>query len=344
MRRLRMLISVILLSIGFSVGIALLLALAFASTYSGLALPRQARIAGYVMLAGLACTQLFHARFLQAQIPELASRSYVLVVYLQSLGFYWLFLGLLRPPQQRWRLWEWFAPLIALLCGAFVPINVAIPLAMLGGSIAAVHLGLLVYALRAQRRWFVLEMRVLALFAMMAALIALASLFAPILGWRYFAIIYAAMISASFALMLHLLLRFPDITSKTVEAVATTYAVSTLSRVDCDKLVAEIKRLFEQEKIYQDENLSLNKVAELTHLSTHQLSELINTQFQMSFSRLVRQYRVNAAKAMLVDEPRASVLSVGLSVGFNSQSNFYVAFKECTGVVPGQFRKQLSPD
>ena len=62
----------------------------------------------------------------------------------------------------------------------------------------------------------------------------------------------------------------------------------------------------------------------------------------MSFSRLVRQYRVDAAKAMLIAEPRASVLSVGLSVGFNSQSNFYVAFKEITGVVPGQFRKELA--
>jgi AraC-like DNA-binding protein len=54
----------------------------------------------------------------------------------------------------------------------------------------------------------------------------------------------------------------------------------------------------------------------------------------------VRRYRIEAAKKMLIDEPRASVLSVGLSVGFTSQSNFYVAFKEFTGFVPGQFRKQ----
>ena len=109
------------------------------------------------------------------------------------------------------------------------------------------------------------------------------------------------------------------------------------------RAISEIKRLFEQEKIYQAEDLSLAKLAELTQLSAHQLSELINTHFQMGFSRLVRQYRVEAAKSMLTEEPRASVLSVGLSVGFNSQSNFYVAFKEITGVVPGQFRKQLSP-
>ncbi|MGE8357156.1 MAG: helix-turn-helix domain-containing protein, partial [Microvirgula sp.] len=38
-------------------------------------------------------------------------------------------------------------------------------------------------------------------------------------------------------------------------------------------------------------------------------------------------------------EPSASVLSVGLSVGFSSQSTFYEAFREIEGMTPGQFRK-----
>jgi AraC-like DNA-binding protein len=337
-----MYIQFVLLSIGFSIGVALLLVIAFATAYRSIALPWQSRVAGYVMLVGLAVTQFFHARFLADVDPALATRSYVLVVFLQSIGFYWLFLGLLRPPEQRWQIGEWLVLPLAIACGALVPLEVALPVAMIGGTIAAVHLGRLVYKLRAQRRWFLLEFRVLVLFAVMAVLIAAASLAAPALGWRYFATSYALLISVSFGLVLYLLLRFPDVTSKAQEAVATTYAVSTLSRIDCDNVVAEIKRLFEMEKIYEDENLSLNQLAELTKLSSHQLSELINTQFQMGFSRLVRQYRVEAAKKMLIDEPRASVLSVGLSVGFTSQSNFYVAFKEFTGIVPGQFRKQTT--
>lgn len=332
----------IILSIGFSIGAALLLALAFATAYRSLALPWQSRVAGNVMLIGLAVTQIFHARFLLDIDAELAQRGYVLVVFLQSAGFYWLLLGLLRPPLQKWQRWEWAVLPVALVCAALVPLNIAIPAAMIGGTLAAIHLGQLVFKLRAQRRWFLLEFRVLVLFAIMAILIAAASFAAPALGWQNFAATYAALISVSFALVLYLLLRFPDITTKTEEAVANTYAVSTLSSVDCKNVVADIKRLFEQEKIYEDENLSLNKLAELTKLSSHQLSELINTQFDMGFSRLVRRYRVEAAKKMLIDEPRASVLSVGLSVGFTSQSNFYVAFKEFTGVVPGQFRKQNS--
>jgi AraC-like DNA-binding protein len=330
------------LSCGFSIGASLLLALAFASVYRGLALPWQSRAAGYAMLLGLAVTQVLHARFLLNIDAELVSRGYVLILLLQSIGFYGLLLGVLRPAQQKWHRWEWAVLLVALVCVALVPLNRAVPAIMLGGTCAAIHLGRLVFLLRAQRRRFLLELRVLVLFAVMAVLISAASFAAPVIGWRNFAGSYAVLISASFVLVLYLLLRFPDIASKTEEAVASTYAVSTLSRVDSDNVVAEIKRLFEQEKIYEDESLSLNKLAELTKLTPHQVSELINTHFEMGFSGLVRRYRVEAAKKMLIDEPRASVLSVGLSVGFTSQSNFYVAFKEFAGVVPGQFRKQSS--
>lgn len=325
---------------GFSIGASLLLTLAFASVYQGLALAWQSRTAGYVMLLGLAVTQLFHARHLLGIDSELISRAYVVVLFLQSVGFYGLLLGVLRPPQAKLHGWEWALPLGALLCAVLLPLSVAVPAVMLGGTGAAAHLGLLVYKLRAQRRRFLLELRVLVLFAVMAVLIASASFAAPGMGWGNFAAIYAVLIGASFGLVLYLLLRFPDIASKTEEAVASTYAVTTLSSIDCDNMVAEIKRLFEQEKIYEDENLNLNKLAEFTKLSPHQASELINSHFEMGFSRLVRHYRVEAAKRMLIDEPRASVLSVGLSVGFTSQSNFYVAFKELAGVVPGQFRKQ----
>lgn len=332
----------VLLSIGSSVGASLLLILAFASVYRGLGLPWQSRAAGYLMLAGLSLTQVFHAQFLLGSHTELLTRNYALVIFLQSVGFYYLLLGVLRPAQQKWRLLEWAVFPVAVACGALVPLTLAIPIAMCFGTAAAVHLGLLVFKLRTQRRWFLLEFRVLVLFAVMAVLIAAVSFASSIVGWQNFAAMYSILISASFFLVLYLLLRFPDIASKTEDAVVTAYAASTLSSVDCERLVSEIKRLFEVEKIYEDENLNLNKLAELTQLSSHQLSELINTYFEMGFSRLVRRYRVEAAKRMLIDEPRASVLSVGLSVGFTSQSNFYVAFKEFAGVVPGQFRKQAN--
>ena len=93
------------------------------------------------------------------------------------------------------------------------------------------------------------------------------------------------------------------------------------------------------DKLYQQNNLDLQTMAGELHLSSHQLSELINTKLDMSFSRYLRVQRINASKTLLIEQPKASVLSIGMEVGFSSQSNYYEAFKELTGSTPGKFRK-----
>lgn len=323
--------------VGYSVGSAALLAAAFASLYRHLELPWPARVGGFAMLIGLALTQLGHLQ-LAAEGASL-SRTYVLVLFAQSLGFYWLFLGLLRPGLD-WPLADWLAGAAAIALGSLVPLPFAIPLALALGSAAAVHLAVLVHRLRSVRRWFRLELQVLALFAAMGLAVAIAGALAPATGaWHNYAWVYASLIAIGFALVQWLLLAVPDLTQKTREAVTSAYAQTTLAKVDRTAAVARLAQLFEHERIYTDESLSLARVAELMELSSHQLSELVNTEFGHGFSRFVRQHRIEAAKRMLLDEPRASVLSVGLAVGFNSQSSFYVAFKELVGMVPSQYRR-----
>ena len=60
----------------------------------------------------------------------------------------------------------------------------------------------------------------------------------------------------------------------------------------------------------------------------------------MNVSTYIRQQRILAAEKMLLQQPQVSVLAIGLSVGFNSQSAFYAAFKALHGMAPGQFRKR----
>ena len=96
------------------------------------------------------------------------------------------------------------------------------------------------------------------------------------------------------------------------------------------------------DKIYQDDGLTLSSLASAMKLSNQQMSELINTRMGMGFSRYVRETRVEAAKQLLAAAPDHSILSVSLEVGFRSQSNFYAAFKEITGISPGDYRKTLS--
>lgn len=328
------------LLIGFSLGVAVLLMLALATAYRSLDLPRQSRVAGWVMLLGLAHTQWSHLGIVDSTEAMPLTRTYVVVLFLQSLGFYWLLLGLLRRSED-WRRWEWSLPPAVLVAALLVPLAWAIPLALGMGTTFALHLALLLYRLRALRRWFRLELPVVLAFALMGFTIGVVGVWAPFgLGWSAYAQVYAWMIALGFFGVLWVLMAVPDIASKTQEAVAQSYAQSTLGRVDVEAKLVELTRLFEAERIHRDEGLSLTRVAELLELSTHQLSELVNARLGLGFSKLVRQHRVRDAQRMLIEEPRASVLSVGLAVGFASQSTFYVAFKEELGVVPGQYRKQ----
>jgi len=97
-----------------------------------------------------------------------------------------------------------------------------------------------------------------------------------------------------------------------------------------------------KDKLYQNEELSLSLLADQLDLSTHQLSELINTQFDVNFPRYIREQRIIEAKRLLIEEPTTSILSISMETGFKSQSNFYTAFKEITGISPGQYRKKKS--
>ena len=141
-------------------------------------------------------------------------------------------------------------------------------------------------------------------------------------------------------LVVSALLLFPDLLSDVLIITESAYANSRLDKVDVASKLRQLDHVMIDQKHYEDENLSLSALAELVELTTHQLSELINTHYNYGFSRFVREHRVKAAKEMLLSEPKASVLSIGLSIGFKSQSSFYTAFKEITGESPGNYRQR----
>ena len=118
--------------------------------------------------------------------------------------------------------------------------------------------------------------------------------------------------------------------------------MSTLTAVDCDAKLSLLEELMQNDQLFKQSNLDRQTIANELDLSTHQLSELINTKIGMGFSQYLRQQRINAAKVLLLSQPNASVLSIGLEVGFSSQSNFYDAFKEIVATTPAKFRKDSS--
>lgn len=116
------------------------------------------------------------------------------------------------------------------------------------------------------------------------------------------------------------------------------YAQSKLVGVNPNDAIRRLNDLMTKESFYADEDLRLPTLAHAMNMSPHQLSELVNVHFQMSFIQFVNHHRIKVACQML-EEDKRNILSIALSVGFNSKSAFNRVFRQVMGDSPREYRK-----
>jgi AraC-like DNA-binding protein len=297
----------------------------------------EARIMGLVLLGTLAGLQLAHFGYLEYQSDWVHGPVYHALLFLVAPAFYLFSKPLLLGKRDTSRLqWLHLSPVVI---GGFLPEGLAMAGAFGIGAIYLIWLGLKLYALRAERTRFQMEIALLSMMIVIGIIVMLLGLGAPLITENFFFTLYSLCIGAVFLLMNLTLGYAPQLPADIVEAAEATYAVSTLENIDSRDALNRLIQLMEDQQLYRQPDLNLTMLAEKLHLTRHQLSELINTQIGKGLSRFIREYRVEAAKQMLIEEPDASVLSIGLSAGFTSQSTFYQAFNEIVGMSPGQFRQ-----
>ena len=118
------------------------------------------------------------------------------------------------------------------------------------------------------------------------------------------------------------------------------YAKSGLTDTRMQSYMQALDRVMRHEEAYLDPKLTLPLLAGRVGCSVNHLSQVINAGFGMSFFDYVNRYRVKRAKRILRNlDHHAAVLKVAYSVGFNSNSAFYTAFKKRVGMTPAQFRQ-----
>jgi len=162
----------------------------------------------------------------------------------------------------------------------------------------------------------------------------------PYLDHHIYYTLYSNSVALAMLLIVAALIFFPQLLGDILEITELAYAKSKLGGINTQSKIDELERLMSVEKHFQNEELSLANLADVMELTSHQLSELINTHYGHGFPRFIREHRVHEAKKLLISEPKASVLSISMAIGFRTQSNFYTAFKEITGDSPGQYRKK----
>lgn len=119
------------------------------------------------------------------------------------------------------------------------------------------------------------------------------------------------------------------------------YRKSSLSDDLSAQLATDLSELMNHQRPYLNAQLSLPQLAEMMGLSTNYLSQVINEQFEMNFFDFVNGFRIRAATELLISS-KESVTDIALTVGFNSKSAFYSAFKKHQKQTPGEYRKQHS--
>lgn len=292
------------------------------------------------LVSALATIEIGHLLYFRGGHDPLASFYYRLALFIAPSSFY--FFG-------RWAIFpsEPFRPILLVhLLPIFllfvVPLQIALPILFSFGAGYSLWLGYRVYGLRDQRKQFRFEFLYFTVMSVLAVAVLALGFTLSYLDPAFFYYFYNFAVALGLAIMVVALVTNPNLIGDLTEAARIKYGSSTLRDLDIETHLKKLGHLMSESKTYQNENLSLASLAKEVGLSSHQLSELINTRLGMGFSKYVRECRVSAAKALLVAAPNQSILSISMDTGFRSQSAFYAAFKEVTGQSPGDYRKAHS--
>jgi len=109
------------------------------------------------------------------------------------------------------------------------------------------------------------------------------------------------------------------------------------------RIKEKLLRAMRDDRIYRDEELTLQSLAEAVNATPHQVSWIINEEFHVSFPTFVNGYRVEEVKSRLADPSfnGSSILETAMEAGFNTKASFNRAFKLQTGMTPSEYKKSL---
>ncbi len=107
--------------------------------------------------------------------------------------------------------------------------------------------------------------------------------------------------------------------------------------------LARLRALLEEEKIWEEEGLTLGALAARVGLPEYRLRALIHQEMgYRNFNALLHHYRVREACRQLSDPnlKRTPILTIALSVGYASVNTFNRGFREVMGVTPSAWRAE----
>jgi len=131
-----------------------------------------------------------------------------------------------------------------------------------------------------------------------------------------------------------------------VETQGLKYAKSGLTSEQLLQYKQRLDQIMRSQQAYLQSDLTLPRLAMAVDCSVNHLSQVINSGFGISFFDYLNRYRIEYARELLasLDDRSSAILKIAFTVGFNSNSAFYAAFKKYVGKTPAQYRRTRLKD
>lgn len=176
----------------------------------------------------------------------------------------------------------------------------------------------------------------------MATLISYLTLFIHYLGHlsEYFVKLPVTLVMLLFCLIINSLLMLVFLKPEVLNRISSRYSRSGLKEDDASVQLYNIEKIMKEERPYLNPLFSIKELASMCSISTHHVSQVINSRLGINFSAFLNSYRIETAAEMLRD-PICSmtILEILYASGFNSKSTFNEAFKKIKGETPSAYRK-----
>lgn len=118
------------------------------------------------------------------------------------------------------------------------------------------------------------------------------------------------------------------------------YSNSSMDGERLKRIADKVERKVMGEKTYLNPDIDASTLASELGISGHYLSQVFSQEMQTTFYSYINDARIEAAKEALKTSEQ-SVLEIALSVGYNTRSSFYNAFKKRTGMTPSKYKSSV---
>ena len=109
------------------------------------------------------------------------------------------------------------------------------------------------------------------------------------------------------------------------------------------KYKSDIIHLLEEDKIYRNADLTLQRFSDVLNVSPGYLCKIIEHSFNQKYTELINSYRSKEIVSRIEngDHMRFKLIYLAFKAGFTSKSSFHLNFKKYTGKNPTQFIKEM---